>query len=188
MKLIVGLGNPGEKYMSTRHNVGFRVIDQISKNGGFFRWKKEKKFKSEVSSGNIVTEKILLIKPRVFMNNSGESVSALVQFYKIHLNDIMIIHDDLDLPLATIRISQNTSSGGHKGVQSIIDYLHSQEFIRFRIGIRGAGISHVPAEEYVLQKFPSDELTKIDSSVSLLIEAVEMTISLGVVEAMNEFN
>lgn len=188
MKLIVGLGNPGEKYVNTRHNTGFDVIDEIAKDEKFSQWRLEKKFKAQISQGSIIDEKAILAKPETFMNNSGEAVSLIANFYKISPHDIFVIHDDLDLPCATIRISQSASSGGHNGVQSIIDYLKTQEFIRFRLGIAGENKTKIPSEEYVLQKFGSEEKRNIESATKLIIEAIEQAISLGAVEAMNEFN
>ena len=188
MKLIIGLGNPGEQYEKTRHNAGFLVIDEITKNEKFAQWKLIKKFNAKISKGEILTEKIILAKPMTFMNNSGVSVKAIADYYKIPSNDIMVIHDDLDLPLAKIRISQNASSGGHNGVQSIIDHLQTQNFARFRLGIAGEHAQNILAEEYVLKKFSSEEFIKILSSISLMIEAIESSLCVGVVEAMNEFN
>lgn len=188
MKLIVGLGNPGPEYDGTRHNAGFFVVDKIAADERFTPWKKNASFNALVCRGNIVTETALLAKPQTFMNLSGEAVLKISQYYKIHPRDILVIHDDLDLPCASIRISQNASSGGHKGVQSIIDCLKTREFARFRLGIAGNAAGRVPAEEYVLQKFSSVEKIKIDSATSLLIEAIERALTNGVLEAMNEFN
>jgi len=188
MKLIVGLGNPGEQYQKTRHNAGFLVIDKIAKNENFSPWKMRKKFNAEISEGTIMTEKVILAKPQTYMNNSGSAVRALSDYYKIGVKDIIVIHDDLDLPLAKIRISQNSSSGGHNGVQSVIDHLSSQEFPRFRLGIAGDHKDATPAEEYVLKNFSADEFSQMESSISLIIEAIEFSVSMGVIEAMNEFN
>ena len=188
MKLIVGLGNPGKEYTNTRHNIGFLVIDKIAKNENFSEWRHEKKFQAQISRGAIVAEDAILAKPDTFMNNSGEAVLAISQYYKILPPDIIVIHDDLDLPLTKIRISHNSSSGGHQGVQSIIDRAGTQEFTRIRLGIAGEGKENFSAEEYVLKNFSSEEFSKIESSASLIIEAVESVITLGVGEAMNEFN
>lgn len=188
MKLIVGLGNPGKEYENTRHNIGFLVADAIVKNEGFIRKKKEKKFHAEISYGNILTRKVLLVKPQTFMNRSGDAVLELKNFYKIEAKDIFVIHDDLDLPVAAIRISHNASSGGHKGVESIIDRIGTKEFVQFRVGIAGEERGYIPGEEYVLGKFSPQEQDTINSAITLIIEALEMAISIGVPEAMNEFN
>lgn len=188
MKLIVGLGNPGEQYKKTRHNVGFLAIEKIAKNENFSPWKINKKFNAEISKGAILTEKIILAKPQIFMNNSGASVKAISDYYKILANDIIVIHDDLDLPLAKIRINQNASSGGHKGVQNIIDCLTTQNFARFRLGIANEHKENIPADEYVLKNFTNEEYQQIDSAITLLIEAMEFSLGSSIPEAMNEFN
>lgn len=188
MKLIVGLGNPGEQYKKTRHNVGFLAIEKIAKNENFSKWKLEKKLSAEISKGTILVQNIILAKPQSFMNNSGASVKAISDYYKIIINDIIVIHDDLDLPLAKIRVSQNASSGGHKGVQSIIDCFKTQDFARFRLGIAGERKENIPADEYVLKNFTDEEYQQIDSAMALLIEAIEFSLGSSIPEAMNEFN
>lgn len=188
MKLIVGLGNPGKQYEMTRHNVGFLVVDAISKNEKFSLFTLDKKFNAEISKGNILTHPIILAKPLTYMNNSGLAVRAISDYFKIPPRDIMVIHDDLDLPLAKIRISQKSSSGGHKGVESIIRHLQTQDFARFRLGIAGEHAKDMNAEEYVLKNFSQEEYQKITSSLSLVIEAIESSVCLGIIEAMNEFN
>jgi len=188
MKLIVGLGNPGDKYKDTRHNLGFFEIDKLSSNENFTQWKLEKKCNVLLSFGEIVSEKVILVKPQTYMNNSGIAVAKIANYYKISPSDIIVIQDDLDLPLGVLRISHNASSGGHKGIQSIIENIKSQEFIRLRIGIAGEKKGEIPAEDYVLEKFSQKEKDAIDSVASLLIEAIETTIGVGALEAMNEFN
>ena len=170
-KLIVGLGNPGEKYKMTRHNLGFRVIDKISENFNFPVMKCEStpsetyseykckvltghKFKAEISECKINNEKILFAKPQTFMNESGQAVSQISRFYKIEPENIWIVYDDMDLPLEKLKISFNKNSGGHKGVQSIIDRLGRKDFWRFRIG---TGIS---------QKFIKLKVHKVESEKS----------------------
>ena len=135
-KLIVGLGNPGEKYKMTRHNLGFRVVDKISENFNLPKMKCEAKFNSEISECRINNEKILFANPQTFMNESGQAVNQIRHFYKIKPENIWIIYDDMDLPLGKLKISFNKNSGGHKGVQSIIDCLGRKDFFRFRIGTK----------------------------------------------------
>lgn len=190
MKLIVGLGNPGKKYEQTWHNVGFMVIDQIqaSKPDEFLKFKNSRKHKAEVCDGLNPAEKIILAKPQTFMNNSGQTVRSLAKFYKIKHDDIWVIHDDIDLPLGKIRISQNSSAGGHKGVQSIIDELKTQEFVRFRIGVQPTTPMKIPTEKYVLQKINKDDKVIIDETIETVLGAIEVTLAEGVTEAMNEFN
>ncbi len=173
MKLIVGLGNPGEKYFSTRHNLGadFLILAQkIAKKKGipFSSWNFNKKFKAFISQGKIKEEKIILALPQTFMNNSGQSVQLLMEFYKIPLHNLTVIHDDIDIPLGEFKIQQNKSSAGHKGVQSIIDKIGSQNFQRVRIGINpqiknGVSLLKIPTEKFVLQKFSSKEKNKIQN-------------------------
>jgi PTH1 family peptidyl-tRNA hydrolase len=135
-KLIVGLGNPGEKYKMTRHNLGFRVIDKISENLNLPEAKQEAKFKADISEYRINNEKILFAKPQTFMNKSGQAVNQISCFYKIKPENIWIIYDDMDLSLGKLKISFNKNSGGHKGVQSIIDRIGRKDFFRFRIGTK----------------------------------------------------
>lgn len=138
MKLIVGLGNPGSKYEKTRHNLGFMVIDFLIENEQFD------------------SKKVKLIKPQTFMNNSGQAVKEITDYYKIDVKDIVVIHDDIDLPLGEIKIQQDRNSAGHKGVQSIIDALGTKDFIRVRIGIRPEELT-LDTEKFVIQKFTPEE-------------------------------
>jgi PTH1 family peptidyl-tRNA hydrolase len=190
MKLIVGLGNPGKEYEQTWHNVGFMVLDQFSQKeaGRFLACKNGKKFKSELCEDNNEVEKIILAKPQTFMNESGQSVKLLANFYKIKTGDIWIIHDDIDLPLGEIRISHNASAAGHKGVQSIIDRLASQEFARFRLGIKPNGPQLLPTEKYVLQKISQKDKIILDQVIIRILSALEIALTDGISEAMNEFN
>jgi len=135
MKLIIGLGNPGEEYKKTRHNAGFLALDELVSSNKYQVLSTQLKFNAEISNGTIDSEKIILAKPQTFMNNSGEAVKAIIDYYKIKPEDIIVIHDDLDILLGEYKISKNKNSGGHKGVQSIIDYLGTKDFMRIRIGI-----------------------------------------------------
>ncbi|MFA6254998.1 MAG: aminoacyl-tRNA hydrolase [Patescibacteria group bacterium] len=190
MKLIVGLGNPGKKYETTWHNVGFLVIDLLKTKqaGEFLSCNKSKKFKAEICENNSPEEKIILAKPQTFMNNSGQAVKAIGRFYKIKPENLWVIHDDIDLPLGKIRISQNASAAGHKGVQSIIDEVGTQEFIRFRLGIQPITPLKMPTEKYVLQKIDSESKVIIDEVIEKVLAALEIALAQGVTEAMNEFN
>ena len=146
MKLIIGLGNPGTKYKKTRHNIGFMVIDFLIKNEEFN------------------SKKVKLIKPQTFMNNSGQEVKKIVDYYKIPIENIIIIHDDIDLSLGEIKVQQNRSSAGHKGVQSIIDNLGTQDFIRMRIGIKPEELK-INTEKFVIQKFTEEEQKIINKTI-----------------------
>lgn len=155
--LIVGLGNPGPDYVGTRHNVGFEIIDSIaqekSSSLSFSAFKKN--FKGEVSEGRFQTQKIFLLKPLTYMNLSGQSVGALLQFYKIPLDHMLVIHDDLDLPLGTVRLKKAGGNGGHNGLKSLTEHA-GNDYWRLRIGIGHPG-TREKVTPYVLSKFTSSE-------------------------------
>lgn len=155
MIIIAGLGNHLEKYKNTRHNIGFQTIDEFSRKNKFPEFKLSKKFNALVSENIINDEKIILAKPQTFMNNSGKSVKTLFSFYKP--KELIIVHDDIDLPLGKIRISKNRGSAGHKGVESIIKEIGTKDFTRFRIGISPKTEKPKNTEKYVLQKFDKEE-------------------------------
>jgi len=169
MKLIIGLGNPGKKYENTRHNVGFlgldRIIEKISNtkypisNIQYLQpFKLEKKFEAEIAKLKIGDQNIILVKPQTFMNNSGEAVRKIVDFYKINpQKDLIVVYDDVDIPLGKVRIRAEGSSAGHKGLQSIIDGLGTERFMRVRIGIGRPSNELVKIEDWVLQKLPDVE-------------------------------
>lgn len=190
MKIIVGLGNPGKQYEKTWHNLGFLTLDEFQKQNpdNFDNFKLNKKFKAEISIGKIDKEKIILAKPQTFMNLSGESIKLILKFYKIKPNDLWAIHDDIDLSLGKIKISQNSSAAGHKGVQNIIDNIKTKNFTRFRIGIKAEREYKIPTEEYVLQKFSKEEEKIINQSIEKTIQALNLAIEKDVKTAMNEFN
>jgi PTH1 family peptidyl-tRNA hydrolase len=147
MIVIVGLGNPGKKYLNTRHNIGFEAIDQLAKENKFPEFKLSKKFNALVSK----EKEVILAKPQAFMNNSGQSVKLLYSFYKP--KELIVIHDDIDLSLGKIRVSKNRGSAGHKGVESIIKELGTKDFTRIRIGIQPEKDVSQNVEKFVLQKF-----------------------------------
>jgi PTH1 family peptidyl-tRNA hydrolase len=138
MRIIIGLGNPGQQYAGTRHNIGFQIIDGFYNENktalNFSVWQKNKKFHAEICEGNFNGEKIILAKPETFMNESGIAVGALFHFYKIAPLELIVIHDDLDLPLGKIKVQANISSAGHNGIKSIIEKIGTQDFWRVRIG------------------------------------------------------
>jgi PTH1 family peptidyl-tRNA hydrolase len=164
MKLIVGLGNPGKQYLSNRHNAGFIILDEIRKYFGFTDFESGKKFEAEISEGSEDGKKIILAKPQTFMNLSGKSVQAMMQFYKIPMEDMTIIHDDLDIALGEYKISTDSSAAGHNGVQSIFDTLGTQKIKRIRIGIEGAEKKKdrvIPGDVFVLQDFSKEEIESV---------------------------
>ena len=186
MKLIVGLGNPSNKYEYTRHNVGFDVIDlfrhelQLGKN---FR----KEHHSLVIEGQLESNRLLLAKPQTFMNSSGIAVQALVLDYEIPLEDIIVIYDDLNLEFGFLRVRRSGSAGGHKGVKSIIESLGNQSFPRIRIGI-GQPSQDTEVIDYVLSRFTSNEREEIEKAEQSAVEALKIMILEGVEPAMNKFN
>jgi len=197
MKLIIGLGNPGSKFQKTRHNLGFSAIDYIYGDlGGFNGWSLDKNANVLVSRGEILGQQIILAKPQTFMNISGKAAAALTSFYKIAVQDIWVIHDDFDLPLGIIRINQNSSSAGHKGVKSIIEALDTKDFVRFRLGIHPVGQTFIckifnkvtSIEKFVLKNFSKEELGSVKETIQKTSQAIELAIKEGVTQAMNQFN
>ncbi len=166
--LIIGLGNPGEKYEKTRHNVGFILLDKLKDAWNFPEFEFNKKFKAEISEkvsflAKIFPkkERIILIKPQTFMNLSGEAVRKIMTFYKIPPEDIVVIHDDLDIVIGKYKISENSSAGGHNGVQNIIHNIGTQKFTRIRIGVEkksGRQSRKIPGQKFVLQNFTPEEI------------------------------
>ena len=138
MKLIVGLGNPGKKYEKTRHNIGFLVLDRLvqqHRECDFSNWEQSKKFNAEICGGTYKGEKVILVKPLTFMNNSGQAVGMIAQYYKIRPNDLIVAHDEKDIPLGEIRVQKDRGPAGHNGVKSIIEHCGTKNFTRIRIGI-----------------------------------------------------
>ncbi len=172
MKLIIALGNPGKQYEKTRHNAGFIVLDEIKKAWNFMDFQLSKKFNAEISEGVLDGEKIILAKPQTFMNQSGQSVGAILDFYKIPIENISVIHDDLDINLGEYKVSLNCSAGGHNGIASIIEKLATQKFRRVRIGIEGAEKKKtrvMAGSDFVLQNFSDTELDAIKKLATEII-------------------
>lgn len=185
MKLIVGLGNPGKKYEATRHNVGFEVIDKLAHNLNISL--KEEKWKGLFGFEVINGEKIFLLKPLTYMNLSGESVRPLMDFYKIDIDDVLVIYDDLDLPPGKIRLRQKGSHGGHNGIKSLLAHLGTEHFKRIRIGI-GRPEPGVPVANYVLSTFTPSEKIDIASAVDQAAKASEEWLYKEFLNVMNSFN
>lgn len=164
MKLLVGLGNPGKKYENTRHNTGFITVNKIASALQTTPYNPRPVFNAEISEGVIGGEKIILAKPQTFMNESGKSVKAVAEYYKIRPDDVIVIHDDMDILLGEYKIVKNRGSAGHKGVQSIIDALGTKDFMRIRIGI-GAENKKIPAEAFVLENFNKEEKKIVDEVI-----------------------
>lgn len=200
MKLIVGLGNPDQKYLSTRHNIGFMVVEKLAKellpvNKSEKAWVGEKRFTAQLCK---VSDEVMLVKPHTYMNRSGNAVLSIINFFKLSPSDLWVVHDDIDLPVGKIRIRKGGGTGGHNGVESIIDTLSFSEFVRFRLGI-GKGkldlqhsgdhnLKRQAVEKYVLSPFRDSEAGDVKKLIKHSVEAVRMAIDKGIEVAMNRFN
>lgn len=206
MKLIVGLGNPGFKYEKTRHNIGFMAVDKFFKqySKGQADWKNNSKFKSEIAEiewqrqdypGNGL-EKVLLVRPLTYMNNSGLAVSLISNFYKISPENIWVIHDDIDLLIGALKIRFGGASAGHKGIESIIKFLGTDRFWRFRMGVghplklkeKNRKLKFRKVDEFVLAGFERGEMGKSRELVKRTMKAIEEALERGLQSAMNRFN
>jgi PTH1 family peptidyl-tRNA hydrolase len=189
MKLIVGLGNPGRSYARNRHNIGFVCLNHFARTEGI-RFDKKKGL-ARIGRGKVAGNEVVLARPQTFMNNSGQSVSRLVDKFDIDLNDLIVIHDDLDLPLAKVRLSYGSSSGGHKGINSIIKELGAKDFIRIRIGIGRPNKLQISEDDiiaYVLSDFTPAEKRAIDNIIPTVAEAILCLLTDGLTPTMNKFN
>jgi PTH1 family peptidyl-tRNA hydrolase len=185
VKLIVGLGNPGDRYRLNRHNMGFLVLDELAKRQDIDIHRKG--FDSCLGKGSIAGLTVILAQPLTFMNRSGEAVKRLVQYFKTDLDDLIVAHDDLDLPLGSVRIKAGGGHGGHKGLKSIIDHLGEPGFIRVRLGI-GKPVSKEMVNGYVLESFTGDEMKILPGIVSRACDAVAEIVLSGAQSAMCKFN
>jgi len=183
--MIVGLGNPGKDYQKNRHNVGFMAIDKIAQEFGIEN--KKVKSKAIIMEGKKDNKKIILVKPQTFMNLSGSAVASLVQFFKINPENLIVIHDDLDLPSLSIRLRPGGGAGGQKGISSIIQNLGTQQFNRIRIGI-GRPPGRMDPADYVLQNFPKQEEKELPLLFDTVTKAVECILDSSIEIAMNKFN
>jgi PTH1 family peptidyl-tRNA hydrolase len=182
--LIVGLGNPGRKYARHRHNVGFMTVSRLAKRHGLAF--KRQKGKAKVAEGTVAGQRVILVKPQTFMNLSGESVARLVRFFKIPPQRVLVVYDDLDLPLARLRLRPGGGSGGHKGLKSVIERLGTQDFPRLRLGI-GRPLHGDPID-YVLQDFSTEERIEFERVLDRAVEAIEYWLIHGIDASMNVFN
>jgi len=185
MKIIAGLGNPGDPYRLTRHNMGFLVADALADDCGIAIQKK--KFEALLGDGRIGEQRVLFVKPQTFMNLSGQSIRQVIDFYQITTDDLLVVHDDLDLPFGTLRIKVGGGDGGHNGIRSLIEHLGDGTFTRVRLGI-GKPAFKEDTEHYVLQPFPKADLEKLAEIVRTACEAVRDIFASGVRPAMNRFN
>jgi PTH1 family peptidyl-tRNA hydrolase len=200
MKIIVGLGNPGKKFEKTRHNLGFMVLDRFSKKNKFPKFKMKREFLAMVSEKKIGKEKIILVKPQTFMNNSGLAVKEILKKLRTsniehRTSNLWVIHDDLDIPFGKIKISFGRGSGGHKGVQSIIDEIGTKDFLRFRIGIKPNSKFKMQnaklkfkIQNFVLEKFNEKEEKILKEVIEIACQAIKMATEEGIEKTMSEFN
>lgn len=185
MKLVAGLGNPEKDYKGTRHNVGFEVINKLSYDHRIEINKA--KFRAHLGEGLLCGQKIMLAKPQTFMNLSGESIRDIMGFYKLSKEDIIVIYDDIDIPVGEIRIREKGSAGSHNGMKNIIYQLDTDEFLRIRVGI-GAKPQAWDLADYVLSKFKKEEQDGIVEGITKAGDAVERILKEGSVSAMNRYN
>lgn len=183
--MIVGLGNPGREYRETRHNIGFMVVDEFASHHGIKLTRVQNK--AITGSGLVEDQKVILVKPQTFMNLSGRAVSALMRYYKVNREDLIVSHDDVDLPFGVIRMRPGGGSAGQKGVASIIELLGTQEFPRLRMGI-GRPPGYKDAADYVLQSFSPQEKDELKNFLNKAVEALDCFIGNGLETAMNRFN
>ncbi len=194
MKLIVGLGNPGKEYENTRHNIGFMALDNYLKDASWQRaldyylkdtsW--QKKFNALYTTEIINNEKVIFVKPETYMNLSGNSVIEFVNFYKIKPQDILVIHDDLDLPFGKVRVKINSSAGGHNGIKSIIERLGNNNFARLKIGI--SHNTNGDTKDFVLGKFNKEQLTELEKVFFLTNKIIDSFIEYDINKVMNDYN
>ena len=185
MKMIVGLGNPEKKYEETRHNVGFKLVDKLCER--FEKNLNEHKFHSLFTGVSLGEEKIILVKPLTYMNNSGLAVREISNYFKIDIGDIYVVYDDISIDLGSLRIRKKGSAGGHNGIKSIISYLSSMDFPRIKIGV-GEKHIHMDLADYVLSNFKKSEREIIEQSIEKAAEATLSILDKGIDFAMNNFN
>ncbi|MDJ0508730.1 MAG: aminoacyl-tRNA hydrolase [Crocosphaera sp.] len=186
-QLIIGLGNPEKKYEKTRHNIGFEVVDTLAEKWQLI-WKENRRFQGLIAEGTGPNrQKIYLLKPLTYMNRSGQSVRAVTDWYKLQSSDVLVIYDDMDLPMGKMRMRLSGSAGGHNGMKSIIAHLGGQNFPRLRIGI-GKSNQTDNTISHVLGRFSPEERTIINKAFPLVVDAIEMSLKEGIEKSMSLFN
>ena len=184
--IVVGLGNPGKEYDNTRHNIGFMALDFVAKNLDFTF--NNQKFKSLYAISEFSGKKVLFLKPQTYMNLSGQALIAAMNFYKVKPEKVIVIFDDISLPVGKIRIRAKGSHGGHNGMKNIIGLSGSNNFLRIKIGVGEKPNPNWDLANWVLSKFSSDEIKILDSSIQNCFESLRLIVSGKIVEAMNKFN
>ncbi len=194
MIIILGLGNPGKKFEKTRHNLGFMIIDEFKRKNNFPDFKLSKKTQAEISEGIFGEKRIVLVKPHIFMNESGKVAKSLIKMYRLNktmakLNEsFWLVHDEIDLPLAKTKISIGRGSAGHKGVKSIINNLGTKNFVRFRVGICPKTAKPKNLEKFILQKFNKGEERIIKDGIKKTVKVIEFSLKEGLDKAMTKLN
>ncbi|MBX7066941.1 MAG: aminoacyl-tRNA hydrolase [Parachlamydiales bacterium] len=183
--LIVGLGNPGKTYERTRHNIGFEAVDILARKHGL-EFKKQLKFKGSLAEGKIGEDEVRILKPLTFMNLSGESVALVMRYFQIDLSRLLILVDDVALPLGQLRIRINSGSGGHNGLKSVEECLQTNRYPRLRIGVGDR--DHGDLSDHVLGRFSKEEETLLPSVLERVVQAVEIWLDEGLTSAMNYAN
>ena len=184
-KLIIGLGNPGKEYDGTRHNIGFAVVDALARRHGIAVTKRD--FQALIGDGRIGDARVFLMKPQTFMNLSGQSAAAFLRMKPLEHADIMVVTDDISLPLGRLRLRAEGSAGGHNGLKSLIAHLHGQSFPRLRFGV-GAPRDPSVQIDFVLGRFGRGEQAEVEDGIERSIAALEMWLTDGIQPAMNQFN
>lgn len=186
MKMFAGLGNPGAEYAATRHNVGFMLADALAARWNASGWRTKQD--ALVSEARLGAEKILLVKPLTYMNESGRAVGPLLSWYKLAPEDLIVAHDDMDLPVGTIRLRKKGSAGGHNGMKSILYHVQDENFPRVRIGVGHPVHGREQVIRHVLSPFSGEDAQKIREAIEYLLPAVECIIAEGIDLAMNKYN
>jgi PTH1 family peptidyl-tRNA hydrolase len=186
MKIIVGLGNPGRKYSGTRHNIGYRVVEELAVRHGV--QKEESRFDAILGHLEWGSDKVIVAKPLTYMNLSGKSVQPLVKWYKIELSDLIVVCDDMDLPPGKIRLRPRGGTGGHRGLASISECLGGQDFARLRLGVGHPLHENQEVVNWVLGKFSTAEEQLLGPAVNQAVDALETWVREGLVKAMNSYN
>ena len=185
MYIIAGLGNPGKEYMGTRHNAGFSVIDELADKYNISV--DTAKHKGLIGKGVIAGQKVILVKPMTYMNNSGECIREVMDYYKCDIDDFIVIFDDISLDVGKLRLRAKGSAGGHNGIKSIIAHLGTEEFSRIRVGV-GDKPKNYDLADWVLGHFPKEQLDDVRAGIDKAVKAVPVVLDRGIEEGMNEFN
>jgi len=186
LRIVVGLGNPGRRYKGTRHNVGFEVIDKLCYDGGI-SMRMNRRFRAEVGEGRVAGQSVLLVQPQTYMNDSGDAVAAILQYYKLPPSALVVVYDDISLPVGDIRVRGRGSAGGQKGMVDIIARVDTDEFPRVRVGI-GSKPPGWDLADYVLSRFLREEWDGFIKGATLAGDAVACLLNEGTETAMNKFN